>query len=179
MIILISGLPGAGKSSVAKAIAKQLKYRHFSTGDLQRQLAKERKLTITQWGILEAKDPQYDQMVDDRVKSLVSTGDNIVMDSWIAPNFAKDNAVKLFLDCEENERARRRLEQKRSTEKFKTFDDTIADMRERIKTNRDRWMIYYNYDFMDMANYNLIIDTTNLKVEEVVAKILEFIRDFS
>ncbi len=112
MIILISSLPGAGKSTAAKMIAKKLNCRHYSTGDIQRQLAEERKLTITQWGELEAKDPKYDLMVDDRAKKILSTQDNLIMDSWIAPHFAKGNAIKIFLECEENERASRRLRKK-------------------------------------------------------------------
>ncbi len=179
MKIILSGMPGAGKSSVAKLVATKLGYRHYSTGDVQRQLAEERGLTITQWGELENTDPKYDNLVDDRVKKLLAEEDNIVMDSWIASYFAKESAIKIFLDCEENERARRRLPQKRSTEAFDSIPKIIEDMRQRVSTNRERWLKYYNHDFLDLGGYDLVIDTTTLSMEQVADKIIEYVHDFS
>ena len=179
MNITVSGLAATGKDSVAKLLAKKLGYKHHSAGQLQRQLAKEQGLTITEWGELEKKDPKYDKLVDSRTAELLKTKEKIVFDCWMVPPEAKDHALKIFLECEENERARRRLQQKRPTEKFKSFEEVIKDMRQRVQTNRERWINYYNHDFLDLSNYDFVIDTTKLTVEQVAGKILEFIKDFS
>ena len=39
MIITITGLPGSGKTSVAKHLAKHLHIKHYSMGDLFRKIA--------------------------------------------------------------------------------------------------------------------------------------------
>ncbi len=47
MIIAIDGPAGSGKSSVAKAVAKRLKFRHIDTGAMYRAVAwKSRELGI-------------------------------------------------------------------------------------------------------------------------------------
>ena len=176
MIITISSLPGSGKSTVAKLIAKRLWFEHYSTGDFQREFAKEHGLTITQFGELEAKDKKFDLMVDKRTEQIAKTKDNFVIDSWLAPHFVP-KAIKIFLECDEKVRAKRRLPQKRKTEQFSTIEDAIKDMRQRIKCNRERWLKYYNYDFLDMGNYDLVVDTTKLTPEQIVDKILKFVKD--
>ncbi len=177
MIITISSLPGSGKSTITKLVAKKLDYKHYSTGDFQRELAKEHGLTITQWGELEAKDKKYDMMVDKRTEQIAKTIDNAVFDSWLAPHFVPKHAIKIFLECDEQVRAKRRLPQKRETEQFSTIEEAIKDMRKRVECNRKRWIKYYNYDFLDMSNYDLVIDTTNLTPEQIVDKILKFVEN--
>ncbi|MFH1399560.1 MAG: (d)CMP kinase [Candidatus Woesearchaeota archaeon] len=174
MIITISGLAGSGKSTVAKLVAQKLGCNHYSAGDLQRELANEHNLTIKQWGELEARDEKYDKMVDDRTVILGKTKDNFVMDGWLAPKFIP-HSIKVFLTGEEKVRAQRRLNHKRQEEQFTDINQTIIDMRERIKCNRERWLRYYNYDLLDERNYDFVIDTTNLSKEEVAQKILDFV----
>lgn len=182
MIILLSGMPGAGKSTVKEILAKKLHYQPYSTGDIQRELAEEKSMTITQWGEEEKKDQKYDQMVDDRTKEMLEKKDRIVMDTWIAAHFIteKDRAkiISIFLDCEEMERARRRLPQKRATEAFDNIEAIIQDMRKRVATNRERWLKFYNYDFLDMSNYDLVIDTTKLTPLQVADHIIEYMKNF-
>jgi len=180
MIILISGMPGSGKSTVKSLLAEKLHYQPYSTGDIQRELAEENHLTITQWGEEEKKDPKCDLMVDKRTEEVLEKRDNIVMDSWIAAHFAKDRSkiLSIFLDCEETERARRRLSQKRPTEAFDSIDKIITDMRQRIQTNRERWIKFYSYDFLDLTNYDLIIDTTQLTPAQVADQIIGYMKDF-
>ena len=180
MIILISGMPGAGKSVAKDMIAKKLNYRPYSAGDIQRELAEERGMTITEWGEEEKKDPKYDLLVDKRTEEAVKKNDNLVMDSWLAPHFVKDRSkvLTVFLECEEMERARRRLTQKRATESFDSMQSVIKDMRQRVATNRERWIKFYSYDFLDKSNYDLIIDTTKLTQEQVADQIIAYMKDF-
>lgn len=181
MIILISGMPGSGKSTVKEILAKKLDYKPYSTGDIQRELAEEKGMTITKWGEEEKKDPKYDLLVDDRTKEVLDKKDKIVMDSWIAAHFITEKnrkkIISIFLDCEEMERARRRLPQKRSTEAFDNIEDIISDMRQRVRDNRERWLKFYNYDFLDMSNYDIVIDTTKLTPSQVADNIIGYMKD--
>lgn len=171
MIITISGLPGSGKSSVAKMLAEKLHYKHYSMGDLQRELAKEHGLTIKEWGEFEKKDPKYDHMIDDKQTALGKEKDNFVIDSWLAPKFIP-HAVKIFLKADIDVRVKRRLYHKRKEEQFKEFEEAKKDMLEREKINTDRWLTFYSYDYHDEDNYDYIIDANQGSVQEIVDTIV-------
>jgi len=178
MKITISGTPGSGKSSVAKLLAKKLGYKHFSMGDFQRELAKEKGLTILEWGKLEARDKKYDLMVDKKAEKTGKENKDFVMDGWLAPNFVPDS-FKVYLDAEIDTRINRRLGHKRTEEDFSDFESAKQDMLKREEVNKERWYRYYKYDYTDKSNYDMIIDTTGISIEEVVEKILQVMKDFS
>jgi CMP/dCMP kinase len=174
MKITISGIAGAGKSSVAKKLAEKLGFKHFSMGDFQRELAKEQGLTILEWGKLEATDKKYDLMVDEKQKQIGKQNDDFLMDSWLAPLFIPDS-IKIFLTADIDECVKRRLGHKRTEE---NFDDAVVakqNMLDRKKVNKERWIEFYDFDITDLKNYDLVIDTTSISIEEVVRKVLDYI----
>lgn len=175
MIITISGKAGSGKSTIAKILAKKLNYKHYSIGDLQRKLANELGLTIEKLGELEKTDKKYDHMMDQKTKDLGKNEDDFVIDSWLAPNFIP-KAFKIFLDVDIDIAIKRRVKHHRDEEKFTSLKETKKSLLNRQKVNRDRWMQYYGYDFLDMKNYDLEIDTTNKTVEEIIKIIIDNIK---
>lgn len=176
MIVTVSGLPGSGKSTIAKLVAEKLGFENYSVGDFQRQLAKEHGLSITEMGEKEAQDKSFDLMVDKKTQDVVQTKDNLVFDSWLAPHFIP-KAIKIFLECDEQVRAKRRIPQKRDTEQFSEINSAIKDMIERARCNQERWIKYYDYDFLNMKNYDLVVDVTYLTPEQIVEQILKFVQD--
>ena len=54
-IITIAGANGSGKSSTAKKLALQLKFKHFSSGDFMRQIARENNTTLEELAKLRKK----------------------------------------------------------------------------------------------------------------------------
>ena len=174
MIIAISGKPGSGKSTTAKQVAKKLGYKHYSMGDLQREIASERGLTIKQLGDLESKDPTIDKQIDERQRQLGQTEDNFVIDGWLSAHFIP-KAIKIFLDVDIEEGIRRIFAQKRSKEKYRDLDHAAKEIKERHEVNKKRWMEYYNFQYDDLSAYDLVIDTTDKKQEEVADKIVSFV----
>ena len=176
MIITISGMPGSGKSTVAKLLANKLGYKRFSSGDFQRDLAKERGLTIKELGELEAKDPELDMLVDKRQEEFGKKQDNFVMDSWLGAKFIP-HSKKIFLYADEGTRAKRIFndksnKQRMDSEKLESFEQTKDNMIKRDNVNIERWKKYYDFDYTDKKHYDLVIDATNLTVDEVVEKVL-------
>lgn len=181
MIITISGLPGSGKSAVARLLAKKLGYKRFSSGDFQRDLAKERGLTIKELAELEAKDPELDMLVDKRQEEFGKKQDNFVIDAWLGAKFIL-HSKKIFLCADEETRAKRIFndksnKQRMDSEKLQDFEQTKANMIKRNKVNVERWKRYYDFDYTDKKHYDLVIDTTNLTIKEVVEKILKAVRE--
>ncbi|MFH1511639.1 MAG: (d)CMP kinase [Candidatus Woesearchaeota archaeon] len=172
MIITISGRAASGKSSVARIVAEKLGYRHYSAGDMQRELARERGLTITELGILEQKDDKLDKLIDDKIRKLCDASDLLVIDAWLAPMSAP-KSFRIFLQADEDSRVRRKLGCKRDEENLNDFESAKLDMHLREQANRERWIRYYNFDFLDLKNYDCVIDTTNLTMEQVVQAVLD------
>ncbi len=176
MIITVGGYAGSGKSSLAKRLAKELGYDHYSIGDLQRELASEHGMTIKEWGEYEKDHPEFDQALDDKQKKLGEEKDNFVIDGWLARHFIP-HSVKLFLTGDERVRAERINNDKRdSEEKNVTVEERIDIMKERQQTARDRWIEFYGFDWMDTTNYDFVVDTTNLGKDEVFKEIMEFVK---
>ncbi|MBI2133066.1 nucleoside monophosphate kinase, partial [Candidatus Woesearchaeota archaeon] len=56
MIITISGVPGSGKSTVARVVAGKMNLKHISVGDILREIARSRGMTILEISKLAEED---------------------------------------------------------------------------------------------------------------------------
>ncbi|MFH2021288.1 MAG: (d)CMP kinase [archaeon] len=177
MIITISGTAGSGKSTVASILARMLKYKHYSTGDFQRKLANKKGITIVELGELAKNDLSIDRLTDKMLIDLGKKSDNFVIDSWLSAHFIP-HGFKVYLDADVKERARR-ITKKRQAESYTKTADAFNAIMQREKTNRDRFLKLYNYDFKDKKNYDLVIDTTHTNAEEVAQMIASGARERS
>ena len=172
MIITISGKAGSGKSTVAKELAKQLKLKHYSIGDLMRQMAKVRNISLLELGKAAEKDKSIDRELDERQINLGKEENNFVIDGRLTAHFIPNADVKVFLECEDRVRAERILKDERKDEKSRDIPGLKSKIRERESSERKRYKQYYGIDYYDEEMYNLVIDTTNLSVKEVVGRIM-------
>jgi cytidylate kinase len=175
MRITISGTAGSGKSTVAKMLADKLKYKHYSMGDLQREIAKQMGVSIMQLGEMEKKDSSIDKIIDKKQRELSRYEDNFVIDSWLGAYFVP-NSFKIFMDADLKERAMR-IMKKREAESYKNIDEAMSAIKQREKTNRDRWMKFYKYDFMNKSNYDMFLDTTGKHANDVLKQILDKLKE--
>ncbi|MBU0758625.1 MAG: cytidylate kinase family protein [Nanoarchaeota archaeon] len=185
MIITISGVSGSGKSTTAEILAQKLSYKKYSMGDLQRKLAEKYKLTTVDFSKMEAKDPKFDLERDNIMKELGEKEDDFVIDTWLGARFIP-HAFKVFLDSDLEKRAQRIFEENNlgrnaagvshkriSEKKFKSVDDVKEFLMQKETINRDRWLRLYKFDFLDKSNYDLVLDTTDMTIREIVNEILQ------
>ena len=172
MIITISGKAGSGKSTVAKEVAKKLGLKHYSIGDLMRQLAKEKKISLNDLSRLAEKDRSIDMELDKKTIGLREE-DNFVIDGRLTAYFLPYADLKVFLDCDDKVRAERILKDKRSDEKSKNLGGLVKKIRQREKSERKRYDKLYSVDYRNKKLYNLVIDTTKLGIKEVTDKIIK------
>jgi len=182
MIITISGTPGSGKSTVAKAVAKALKLKHFSAGDFMRALATDRCVSLAELSKEAEKSDKIDREIDARTVELFKREDNFVIDSRLAFHFAPKSlkVVKIFLICNTKEAARRIygdvLSNKRSVESdIKTQKDAEKAIANRMKSEVKRYKKYYGVDYLDEDNYDFVLDTSNISIDGAIGKVLEFV----
>ena len=69
MIIALSGMPGSGKSTVAKQLAEKLGWPRYYIGGLRREAARKRGMTLEEYNKLGETDPATDKEVDEMQKN--------------------------------------------------------------------------------------------------------------
>jgi len=95
MIITISGEPGSGKSTIAKALAEKFNLKLYSEGDFFRELAEEKGVSLLELNKMAEDDPSIDEAVEEKAKKLVEEAkDDFVIDGRTAfrllPKLIKD-----------------------------------------------------------------------------------------
>ena len=175
-VIIISGPPGSGTTTIAREIAKRFGLNYFSTGDIFRKVAKERGLEVSK--LSKVAEQEVDWEVDNKSKQAAEKG-NVVVESDIAAWVNQDlpNTIKIWLDAPLMVRAERIFNDsiKRVAEKYSSLGDVSRKIKERRDRDRDRYMERYQYNVDDTSVYDLKIDTERLAVQEVVEKVAEFV----
>ncbi|MFX1327375.1 MAG: (d)CMP kinase [Promethearchaeota archaeon] len=171
MIITISGLHGSGKSTIGKLIAKKLKIQYYSTGEIFRDLANEMNMTLEEFTDYVEKNPKIDQKLDNKLIEISQKG-NIIIDSQLSGYILKSIAdFKILLTCPLEIRVKRMAERDNIS-----YEEKLNETRIREKSELERFKQLYNIDLSNENEknkiYDLIIDTENLTVEEILAKIL-------
>ena len=180
MIISFSGEPGSGKSTIAKMLAEKLDWPRYYMGGLRRKKAAERGMTLAQYNKLGESDPTTDTEVDEYQKKLGETNDNFIIEGRTSWHFIP-HSYKIYLDVDKKEGAKRVLKQLRKNKNrnedlgLKTIDDMVKSIQARKKSDNLRYKKYFNINAYDKKNYNLVIDTTNMKINEVFEKIYAII----
>jgi CMP/dCMP kinase len=204
MIIAIDGPAGAGKSTVARKLAQQLGFRYLDTGAMYRsltwlalrrgvpldeaetlgRLAAEYPVTFDTEGRVfiddtdvtssirdvrvdrevpvVAKHPPVREVMRERQRELAAEGSAVIEGRDIGTVVAPDAEVKVYLVADELVRAARR-----QAERPEIGTDALAtDLKLRDRSDRER---------MQPADDAIEINTTDLDVEQVVARIEELV----
>ena len=171
--ITISGLPGSGTTTVAELLQKKLGWKHVNMGKIFRELAEEHRMKLQEFEEYCEENPQIDREIDKKQEKILMEG-NVILESrlagWIA-HIKKITALKVWIDCEEEERVKRIINREDGN-----FFEKKGEMKEREESEKRRYKKFYGIDLDDKSIYDVIIDSTNLKPEEIVKKIVDEIQ---
>lgn len=169
ILITIDGPSGAGKGTLAEFISRELDIPNYSAGDFFRQLAQEKGLTVEE---LSAKaEKQTDITVDERTLEKGLNESCVIesrISSWVLGSYSD---LRIYLTAEIDERARRVKEdsdagERSDEDKKSSFEEAKNKIEQRDADNRQRYHDYYGIDVEDLEMYDLIIDNTDLDLEE-------------
>ncbi len=205
MIVAIDGPAGSGKSTVALALAQRLGFRYLDTGAMYRaltwlasrdgldledgealaELARRHPVSFGPDGRVEidgevvtdvirtpeidrlvpvvARHPQVREVMRARQRTLGTAGDAVIEGRDIGTVVAPDAEVKVFLLADEAERARRR-----TADRPGVGPDTLAAD---LKRRDDRDAVN-----TQPAGDAVVLDTTDLDIDDVVARIAELVQ---
>ncbi len=175
MHITITGNLGSGKSTICKLLSEKYQFEIYSTGKVQRELARQMNMTTLELNQLMCSDKKYDKMIDDETARLSreNKDKNIIFDSRLAWHFV-EHSFKVFVSVSLEVAAERVInDQRGAEEKYSTLEEAKKLLAERAATERVRYKDIYNLNYMDFSNYNLIVDSTYCtpdKIAEVILK---------
>ncbi len=171
MIITITGKPCSGKGDVSKLFAKKYNFKRVSTGDIFRQAAAKCNLEINDF-LNDKRVNAVDMEVDTNIKNLGERclNEDIIIDSRLAWYFIPQS-FKVFLDVTWHNAGRRLLGANREQEQAGSLKEAVAKLKDRWTTENSRYHKLYKTDNLKRKNYNLVIKTDKLSVEQIVQKI--------
>lgn len=172
-LVTVSGLPGSGTSTLARAVAESLGLAHMDGGQVFRALAAEHGHDVHSFGAVAAGDPSIDIELDARLAQRGHEGD-VVLESrlagWIAANEGLEG-LRVWLACDDEERARRVAGREDAD-----VADAAAQNRAREASEAERYRLYYGIDITSMDPYHLVLDSTARLVEDLLAEIVSAAR---
>ena len=200
MVVAIDGPAGAGKSSVARAAARELGFTYLDSGAMYRSVALaalqrgaapaevagtlsvepgERVLLdgrdvteairspeVSEAASRAAADPAVRRALVALQRRMLSRGDWVAEGRDIGTVVAPDAEVKVFLSASPRERARRRAEELGADPQTVLAEQAIRDQRDRTRAHSP----------LKPAAGSVGLDTTDLTLEQVVARVVELVR---
>lgn len=175
MFITINGHVGSGKSTVCSLLKEKYGFDVFSTGTIQRQLARKRNMTTLDLNKLSENDCSIDHYIDRAVVEFAENnkGELVVFDSRLAWHFVP-NSFKVRLTINPIVAAERIVPNRLNPEEsYESVEDAIHQLSKRQKSEALRYKSIYSIDVNDPNNYDLIVDTGQLTPEEVANTIYD------
>lgn len=177
MNISIAGNLGSGKSTIAKILCNELKYRYFSTGSMQRQIADEMGINTLELNYISENDRSFDDLIDQKLKDINNGIENYVLDSRLAWHFVP-NSLKVFLIVSPYIAAERVINDKERVNEpsANDLDERVTTLVERQIVENRRFKSLYDVDCMCYENYDLIIDTSHASPQTIASIIIDSLR---
>ena len=174
MHITITGMLGSGKSTICRILRDRYGFEIFSTGAIQREVAREKGVTTLELNEIIKIDHTLDDEIDETTTriSRERRGDKLIFDSRMAWHFATDT-FKIFLTIDPMVAAVRVMADPRAEEPYETVEEARDMLIKRSRVARARFQELYGVDYYDKNNFNLVVDTSSRSPEEVVSLIME------
>jgi len=163
VIIAISGPHGAGKSTIAKALAKEFSLRYVSAGEIFRKKAKEYGLNIIEFSKYVAEHPEIDLEIDNEMRKEALKG-NVVLDSQLAYWMVRDyNPISILVIASKEDRIKRIMEREKVPYEVAKKDIEIRD-----NIEKERFKRLYGVELWNLNDFHFVINTSKLTKEESI-----------
>ncbi|HLC76841.1 MAG TPA: alpha/beta hydrolase [archaeon] len=174
-VIVISGKPGCGSSTVAKLLSKRMNLRHFSLGDYNKNQSKARKETdrsLDMWTSKIGSSKKFHIKSDKLARTVAKRGD-VVIDAKIGIHMIRGlYNYDVWLTAPHSVRAKRYAKRDKMSLK-----DATKKLDEKEKDERGNWKRIYGFDsFSQEREAGIVIDTGDKTPDQIVDLILSNIK---
>ncbi len=172
MLITISGFHGTGKTTIAKAIAKEFNLLYIAAGDKFRQMAKEKGMDLKEFSKHVELNPEIDRKIDKRTAETAKKG-NSILDGLLAAWMTQDiSGLDILFITDEKVRINRITQRdKRPYQEVK--DETLT----REKSEIARFKKLYNINLNDYSIYDIVLNTGLWSQEAVIRIVITLIKE--
>jgi cytidylate kinase len=185
-IITISGTPGSGKSTIAKALCQKFKAKRVYVGQYMRTLARKKNMTLAELNKLAQSDPNIDIQADQNTAKKarrLAKKYPVVVEGRVQFYFLPES-TKLFIKANASESAKRiwqdlqdaKKNKQRNEAKVKNIDDLKKEIIIRKKSELLRYKKYYKLNHYLPKHYDFILDTSHINAEQAISKTLDFLK---
>jgi len=164
--IAISGDLGSGKSTIGRLFESRLGLKFHSGGSIFRSLATKYNMTPAEFSKYSEIHPEVDEEIDGELVKISTNDEDMAIDSRMAWHFVPES-FKLHLLVDIEVAAKRIMDENRGTEKYPTLADAVEKIKARKTSENKRYTEKYNVNPDDLANYDLVVDTTYATPEEI------------
>mgnify|MGYP006269920925 FL=1 len=163
LFITVSGPPGSGVTTLCEGLADAMDCGFISGGEVFRELADERDMSLSQFIAKASENEDIDRAVDRRLRTIAekwgAANKAFVLESrlagWLAGNRAD---LRFWLDAPEEIRVERTSDR----------EEMGAEMRVRDVIDVKRYESYYGIDLSDRSIYDLCINTARWTPENTL-----------
>lgn len=162
MRITVSGPPGSGTTTLAEAMSSRFDLEHVSSGDVFRSMARERDLSLAEFGRVAEQDPEIDREIDERQTEIGHENDDIVLEGRLSGWMVEGADLRVWLDAPVEVRAERVAEREGQTP-----EEARDEIKEREASESKRYQEIHGIDIDDLSIYDLVVDTSTWDQEGV------------
>jgi cytidylate kinase len=169
VVIAVSGLHGAGKTTVAAELAKRFGLRHICAGEIFRRMASERGMSLEEFNRYAETHPEIDRELDRRTIEEAKKG-NAVVDARLA-GWIVEADFKILLTAPLQTRAERI-----SRREGKNIEEVLKETQIREESEARRFLQLYGIDVNDFSVFDLILNTGRLsekQTKEIIVSAVE------
>jgi len=173
LFITVSGPPGCGATTVCEGLSTALDCGYVSGGDIFRELADDRGMSLSQLIAKTDETDEIDRALDQRLRTIAekwgASNKPFILESrlsgWLAGNRAD---LRIWLDAPDEVRV----------ERTRDREEMGAEMRVREVSEAGRYRSYYGIDINDRSLYDLAINTARWSPEATLEMILSAVEEY-
>lgn len=165
--ITITGDLGSGKSVTSRILSSLTGYEIYSTGKVQREIARRYGMTTLELNQYAETHPEIDEEIDGVFVELNARPEGLIVDSRMAWHFMPQS-FKVYLAVPVEVAAARIMKDgSRKRERYRDEQHAIDDLSARKSSENSRFLEIYGADCGDPDNFDLVIDTSRDSAETV------------
>lgn len=170
MIVTIGGLAGTGTTTAAKVLSEKLDIPFVSTGAIFREMAKERGMSVLEFGELAENDNSIDIEIDKRQAELAESSENLIIEGRLSAYFVNAD-LKLWLYTPFDVRAARIADRE-----DKSVDLAKEEIIIREESEALRYKDIHDIDISSMDIYDLVINSGSFLPEQIADIIINTLK---